>query len=109
MRLPFYWLVIIAICCRSVPETSHSLSQHLRPPMANAVEALDTAILNHLRQYPKAHPVSSPDIRKLAAQTEQCRDGRLPCRVIDARMKALRDAGLQRWDRSRFRYVVHGW
>ena len=109
MRLPFYWLVIIAICCRSVPETSHSLSQHLRPPMANAVEALDTAILNHLRAHPKAHPVSCPDIRKLAAQTEQCRDGRLPCRVIDSRMKALREAGLQRWDRSRFRYVVQGW
>jgi hypothetical protein len=50
--------------------------------------------------------VSSPYIRNLARQTEQCRDGRLPCRVIDARMKALREAGLQYWDRSRFRYVV---
>ena len=76
--------------------------------MANPVVALDTAILHHLRHHPKAHPVSSPYIRDLARQTEQCRDGRLPCRVIDARMKALRKAGLQYWDRSRFRYVVQG-
>jgi hypothetical protein len=86
----------------------NSLKYSQRKPMAHEVVALDAAILNHLRQHPKAHPVSSPDIRRLAAQTEQCRDGRLPCRVIDARMKALRDAGLQRWDRSRFRYVVQG-
>ena len=76
--------------------------------MANSVEALDSAILNHLRDHPKAHPVSSPYIRDLARQTEQCRDGRLPCRVIDARMKALRKAGLQRWDSRLFRYVVQG-
>jgi hypothetical protein len=86
----------------------NSLKYSQRKPMAHEVVALDAAILNHLRQHPKAHPVSSPEIRRLAAQTEQCRDGRLPCRVIDARMKALRDAGLQRWDRSRFRYVVQG-
>ena len=86
----------------------NSLKYSQRKPMAHEVVALDAAILNHLRQHPKAHPVSSPEIRKLAAQTEQCRDGRLPCRVIDARMKALREAGLQRWDRSRFRYVVQG-
>jgi len=86
----------------------NSLKYPQRKPMAHEVVALDAAILNHLRQHPKAHPVSSPEIRELARQTEQCRDGRLPCRVIDARMKALRDAGLQRWDRSRFRYVVQG-
>jgi len=76
--------------------------------MANPLEALDTAILNHLRKHPKAHPMSCPHIRKLAAQTQECQDGRLPNRVIEARMKALRAAGQVAWNMSRMRYVVEG-
>ena len=76
--------------------------------MANAVVALDTAILNHLRQHLKAHPVSCPHIRKLARQTDECQDGRLPCRVIEARIKALRTQGRLDWNRSRCRWVVQG-
>ena len=75
--------------------------------MANAVVALDTAILNHLKAHPKAHPMSSPYIRRLAQHTDECRDGRLPNRVIEERMRQLRKEGRWSWCPSR-RYVVQG-
>jgi hypothetical protein len=74
--------------------------------MANPKEALDTAILNHLAMHPRAHPLSSPGIHKLARLTQECQDGQLSGRVIEARMKALRSAGQCQWDTRRRRYVV---
>jgi hypothetical protein len=53
--------------------------------------------------------MSSPTINKLARQTQECQDGRLPCKVIEARMKALRAAGRYEWRGNRQRYVVTGW
>jgi len=73
--------------------------------MANPVQALDAAILNHLRNHPRAHSLSSFVIRQLARHTDDCRDGRLPSRLIEPRMKALRLAGCWYWCPSR-RYVV---
>jgi hypothetical protein len=73
-----------------------------------AVQALDAAILQHIRAHPKAHPMSSPSVRRLAALTEPCLDGQIPCRVIERRMKAIRGAGKIAWDRSKGRYKVLG-
>ena len=73
--------------------------------MTDAVATLDAAILDHLRQHPKAHPMSSPEICKLAALTAT---GRLPYRIIEARMRVLRLAGSYVWCKSRQRYVVEG-
>ncbi len=49
--------------------------------------------------------MSSPYILRLAQHTDECRDGRLPNRVIEERMRQLRKAGRWFWCPSR-RYVV---
>jgi hypothetical protein len=68
------------------------------------LDTLDTAILAHMQQHPQGHPMSSPEIRRLARSAAKSRQP--DWMVIDNRMAALRKAGRYLWHRLGKRYEV---
>lgn len=70
------------------------------------IDAIDEAILVHLREHPRAYPQSCPDIRRLARGLLDSQPQRIDVKLIEARMKALRDTGRIRWQRAEKRYLI---
>lgn len=71
------------------------------------IDILDAAILRHMQEHPQVSPGRSPDVRRLAAAADYKCISRDQLRVIELRMKALRDAARYRWCPLGKRYEVN--
>jgi hypothetical protein len=89
-----------------IASTRHPWLFTLRKRMDD-LNALDEKILEHLRSNGQSHPFSSPDLRKLAADCLRLVRTEDPCRLLEARMKGLRDAKRLHYERLGKRYVVN--
>lgn len=73
------------------------------------IDILDAAILRHMQEHPRVSPGRSPEVRRCAAHSSFRRISKDHLRVIELRMKALRDEGKYRWLKScRCYEVLHG-
>ena len=73
----------------------------------NNLTYLDQQILEHLQANGQSHPFSSLALRRLATECLHLGKMKDPCRLLDARMKLLRDAGQLAYKRVGKRYVVY--
>ncbi len=72
-----------------------------------SLDTLDAAILQHMEEHPHICPLRSPDLRRLAAAADYKHISRDHLRVIDLRMKSLRDAGRYQYSNLGKRYEVN--
>jgi predicted hotdog family 3-hydroxylacyl-ACP dehydratase len=70
------------------------------------LEAVDSAILQHMHDHPQVHPMSSPHIRRLAAHPDCRHISKTPTIVIQKRMQHLRKSGKYHWQNSGRFYEV---